>query len=107
MLLGTPHATSLPDATRRFGPSRRAPSECSCPSRLAVFSDPYALNRGTILLDCFDPISEPLSKLFVLLDLGFHGLIRTSSDTTGLLRSVELGVLAGGPKKKVTIVIAL
>lgn len=63
----------------------------------------YALNRGTILLDCFDPISEPLSKLFVSLDLGFHWLIRTSSDTTGLLRSVELGVLAGGPKKKVTI----
>lgn len=43
--------------------------------------------------------SKPLSKLFVLLDLGFHWLIRTSSDTTGLLRSVELGVLAGGPKK--------
>ena len=64
---------------------------------------PYALNRGTILLDYFDPISEPLSKLFVLLDHGFHWQVRTNSHATGLLRSVELGVLTGGAKKKLTI----
>lgn|SRR5215469_369652 len=64
---------------------------------------PYALNRGTILLDYFDPLSEPLSKLCVLLDLGFHWLVRTNGHITGLLRSVELGVLAGGAQKKLTI----
>src|SRR6185369_8012395 len=36
--LGTPHATDLPDAARRFGPNKCAPSECSCPSAPTGFS---------------------------------------------------------------------
>src|SRR6185369_13898815 len=36
--LGTPHATDLPDAARRFGPNKCAPSECSCPFAPTGFS---------------------------------------------------------------------
>lgn len=59
-----------------------------------------ALIRGTILLDCFDPISEPPSKLFVVLDLGFHSLVGRTVILPGLLRPVELVILAGGAPKK-------
>jgi hypothetical protein len=61
---------------------------------------PFGLNRGTILLDCFDPISEPLSELFVLLDVGFHWLVRTTGILPGLLWAVELGILVVGAPKK-------
>jgi hypothetical protein len=33
----------------------------------------YVPNRGAILLDCCDPISEPVSERFVFFDLARHG----------------------------------
>jgi hypothetical protein len=69
------------------------PSECSCASTLAIFSGRMHSTEARYLLGYFDPIAEPLSKFFVLLDLGFHWLVRTISQTTGLLWSVELWVL--------------
>ena len=55
----------------------------------------YALNTRTILLDYCEPLSKPVSKCCVFLDLGCHGLSRANIHTTGLLREVELEVLTG------------
>lgn len=40
-----------------------------------------ALQTGTTLMDYCHPISEPIVKCLVFLDLGCHGFLRTTIDT--------------------------
>jgi hypothetical protein len=72
---GDDHRTgySSCDVPARFDPPFRVKQLCAlriflpiCGRRVLAYC---ALNRGTVLLNCCDPVSEPLSQLFIFVEL--------------------------------------
>src|SRR3954469_24067271 len=97
--LGTPHATCLPDTTRRFGLAS-APPECSCPSKLAVSSGRMrSIEARSCSISSIQSWNHLGNSLFCL-TLGFIGSVGRPIEINGLLRSVELGFLTGEAKSE-------
>jgi hypothetical protein len=98
--LGAPHATYLPDAIRRLGPSRRVSSECSGPSRQAVFSGRVDATEARFCWLASIQSWNHLADSLFWLTLGFIGSFGRTVILPGLLRAVELWILAGDAPKK-------
>ena len=78
------------------GPPFRAKQVCTVRMFLPVWAGCLlgrcVLNRGPVSPDYCEPISQPLSKLFVFLDLGYQGLLLVSLAASILLLNNEQAI---------------
>jgi hypothetical protein len=70
----TPHGTYLPDAARRFAPSKGAPSEYACGAVLAVFSGGMRSPEARFCWITSIPSRSHLAKSLFPSTLGVTGL---------------------------------